>query len=271
MGRGGLKAQDNVKYLSTLDKYLEPLFAANIPQIHDALPGLMNSLKMILSISRYYSSSDKMAALFVRITNQIIAASKKHLQANGKLWEQKSATVVASIQTCLRLVDAYQEQFHVTKVIKRTVQLTMKDKLMTQPKGKQFDFPEARIFGKLELFSKRLTKIQDMFSTIEQFKSLSAYKIDGMEPLVLKFFRMVDKLKQQPYDLLDYAKTIFDRDYLEYNVNVVELEGALQNVVNSSFESMTSTIQALNLLRRFESILQREALKVRTRLLLLQH
>ena len=41
--------------------------------------------------------------------------------------------------------EAYQEQYRVTK-----------EKLTTQPKVKQFDFNESEIFGKFDLFCKRI-------------------------------------------------------------------------------------------------------------------
>jgi len=48
---------------------------------------------------------------------------------------------------------------------------------------------------------------------------------------------------------------------LEFNVNVAELETALQGFINASFENITSTEHALALLRQFELVLQRETLK----------
>jgi hypothetical protein len=62
-------------------------------------------------------------------------------------------------------------------------------------------------------------------------------------------------------DLLDYSRNTFDRDFLEFNVNVAELETALQGFINASFENITSTEHALNLLKQFEAILQRDTLK----------
>jgi len=47
------------------------------------------------------------------------------------------------------------------------------------PKGKQFDFNEMHIFGKFDLFCRRVIKLIDMFSTIDQFKSLSVNKLRG--------------------------------------------------------------------------------------------
>ena len=44
-------------------------------------------------------------------------------------------------------------------------------------------------------------------------------------------------------------------------MNVAELETALQGFINASFENITSTEHALNLLKQFEAILQRDTLK----------
>ena len=46
------EAKDNVKYLSTLEKYIEPLSSGNPVTILDALPGLLNNIKMMLTIAR---------------------------------------------------------------------------------------------------------------------------------------------------------------------------------------------------------------------------
>ena len=98
-------------------------------------------------------------------------------------------------------------------------------------------------------------------STVHQFGSLANQEVEGMENLMKGFSHIVDDLKRKPYDLLDYSKNTFDRDFLEFNVNVAELETALQGFINASFENITSTDQALSLLKQFENILERETLK----------
>ena len=42
------EAKDNVKYLSTLEKYIEPLRVGNPETILDSLPGLLNNIKMMV-------------------------------------------------------------------------------------------------------------------------------------------------------------------------------------------------------------------------------
>ena len=97
------------------------------------------------------------------------------------VWEHEPATLLDKLEACLRLNEAYQEQYRLTK-----------EKLLTMPKGNQFDFSETQIFSKFDLFCRRVIKLIDMFSTIDQFKSLSVNKLEGMEQLIEKFEKIKD-------------------------------------------------------------------------------
>ena len=86
-------------------------------------------------------------------------------------------------------------------------------------------FDEDQIFAKINLFGKRVSKLLDMFTTIKQFTTLNEKNsIDGLVAPIKAFFKVVEEFKRKPYDLMDFAKNQFDRDYLEFNVSVHELE-----------------------------------------------
>ena len=244
------EARDNVKYLSTLEKYTDPLYHGSVQAIQDGLPGLMNNVKMMHTIARYYNTTERMTRLFCKITNQMISNCKSGILDHGKLWDQPIPQLITSLENCLHLNEYYQDQYRQTK-----------EKLMTQPKGKQFDFSENLIFNKFELFCKRVQKLKDMFSTIQQFSTLAKHNIEGMDSLIKNFFAIVEEFKRKPYDLLDYTKNQFDRDYLEFNVSIHELETALQGFINASFENIMSTEHALGMLKQFQAILQRDSLQ----------
>ena len=258
------EAKDNVKYLFTLERFIEPLYKGTPPTIIDTLPALTNSIKMIHTIARYYSTNERMTALFACITDQMIVnckasiwgirpdeiASQMGQALHDSLWDKDEQELVRQLESCLKLSEAYQEQYRLTK-----------KKLQQMPKGKQFDFNEMHIFGKFDLFCRRVIKLIDMFSTIDQFKSLSNNKLEGMEELIEQFHNIVRDFRQKRHDLLDYHNNKFDRDYVEFNVKISDLEGSLQHFINQSFENITSIENSLNLLHKFQSILQRETLK----------
>ena len=245
------EAKDNVKYLNTLEKSLEPLYKGTPHNIIEALPTLMNNIKMMHTIARYYNTVERMTNLFCKITNQMITNSKAFILSEGKIWDQNKASLIKNLEVVLKVNESYQEQYKITR-----------DRLMSQPRGKQFDFNDRQILGKFDLFCKRISKLIDLFTTIEQFSTLAEHKhLDGLEGIIKSFSQIAEDFKRLPYDLLEYTRNQFDRDLLEFNVNIHELETQLQDFINDSFDKATSTEAALNLLRQFQSILQRESLR----------
>jgi dynein heavy chain len=60
---------------------------------------------------------------------------------------------------------------------------------------------------------------------------------------------------------LDYTTNKFDRDFVEFNVDVSNVESDLQLYIDKNFENITNIDESLKLLRKFKAILHRENLK----------
>jgi hypothetical protein len=43
----------------------------------------------------------------------------------------------------------------------------------------------------------------------------------GLEPLIAQFNGLLDEFKRKRHDLLNYTDAAFDRDYVEFNVNII--------------------------------------------------
>ena len=250
------EAKDNVKYLYTLERFIDPLYTGSAEMITDTLPALMNSIKMIHTIARYYNTNERMEALFCKITDQMIANCKMQIMGQedslDALWESDPQELGRKLEACLKLNEAYQEQYRLTKL-----------KLEQTPKGKQFSFNEMAIFGKFDLFCRRVIKLVDLFSTIDQFNSLAENRkeLDDMDHIIELFRKIVNDFRKNRHALLDYNNNKFDRDYVEFNVKITDLEASLQAFINQSFDSISNIEHSLQLLKKFQSILQRESLK----------
>jgi len=249
----GNEAKDNVKFLSTLDKYVDVLYNGSIEDVEDILPPLMTNVKMMQKISRFYNSSERMTTLCWRITNQIIVNCKKQIMTGGRLWDQDPDTVCEKMRSAQRLYINYLTAYEDVK--NRTV-------LVKAPEGTDdFEFDEEKIFGHMEMFVKRLDKVIDMFSTISQYRFMAQRAVEGMEVHIQAFEGVIEEAQRKPYDILDHTKTSFERDYLDFCSKINKVEADLQAFINESFEVIPNTEMALELLHKFYGTIRRKRLQ----------
>eukprot|EP00043_Microstomoeca_roanoka_P013217 m.129292 g.129292 ORF g.129292 m.129292 type:complete len:4796 (-) comp15694_c0_seq1:72-14459(-) len=238
------EAKDNVKYLYTLDKFCGPLYKNNPLEMMEAVPGLMNAVRMIHSISSYYNTSERMTALCVKITNQMITACKQYIyEKEPRIWEQDPKDLIERLSHCRQLNQHYQKSF------KRE-----KEKLLATPERRQFDFSEMSIFGKFDTFCVRTEKIVQMLDLMDKWGRLAASKIDGIEPINVLFRSLVNNFKKKPYDVLNTRRRDFDTDFEQFQNDIKDLLQRLQDFTDDSFAQIPSVMRALSLLAKFEKI-----------------
>ena len=143
-------------------------------EILETIPVLINAIRMIHSISHYYNTSERMTALFVKVTNQMITSCKRYIyEKDSRIWELVKSDVIERFGHVRRLNQQYQACFHKEKA-----------KLQENPDGKQFDFSERSIFGKFDSFCRRTEKVcrvgyDDMLHFIVAYASTTGRRDAG--------------------------------------------------------------------------------------------
>ena len=208
------EARDNVKYLYTLEKFCDPLYNSDPVLMLADIPGLINAIRMIHSISRYYNTSERMTSLFLKVTNQMITACKAYVSENGTqtIWTQPQHDLIRKLKDCVKLNKEYQQCFQRTT-----------EKISQMPDERPFDFSEMYIFGKFDTFTRRCDKIIDVFDTINIYSRLQESKIEGIELMAAKFNGIIVTLKKKQYDFLDQRKPDFDNDYDDFKRAIQDL------------------------------------------------
>lgn len=183
----------------------------------------MNAVRMIHSISQYYNSSERMTSLFLKITNQMINTCKKFIKEDySKLWDIPRLDLLERINESKKLYTEYQKNFQKTR-----------EKLKSMENERQWDFSENYIFGKFDAFCKRLDKVADVITTIESLSSLNNVKLEGLEPITVKYKTIVENIKKKSYDILDHRKPEFENDYTEFRNQIDYLQQQLQTFIDT--------------------------------------
>ena len=248
------EARDNVKYLSTLEIYFDPLYNKGPDNIIDSLQSLMNSLKLISFTARYYDST-KMTNLFSKITSQminncidyILDKKSKNGMANSDpnyLWEQQPDDLIQKFEKCIELYKCYKEKYKQAKT-----------NTTSSNKENNFEFGENQLFGKFEQFCKRLTKLIELFTTIKQFEDIRKHKLDSMDTIQASYDAELESFKHKTAQLLKYNDTKFDKDYVAFNLKINDIENELHKIINEEFKKLNWIEKKLKLLAKYEKIL----------------
>ncbi|XP_053761037.1 dynein axonemal heavy chain 8 isoform X3 [Panthera pardus] len=239
------ESKDNVRYLYTLEKVCQPLYNYDLVSMAHGIQNLINAIRMIHGVSRYYNTSERMTSLFIKVTNQMVTACKAYITDGGTVhvWDQETPLVLKKIQDCIFLFKEYQTSFHKTR-----------KQILESSGEKSFEVSEMYIFGKFEAFCKRLEKITEMITIVQTYSALSNSTIEGIDIMAIKFKSIYQGVKKKQYDILDPRRTEFDTDFSEFMTKINGLEIQIQAFMNSTFGKILSSQQALQLLQRFQKL-----------------
>nr|CAD7567573.1 unnamed protein product [Timema californicum] len=267
------EAQDNVKYLYSLEKFCEPLYRCDPTEMGSHIPSLMFAIRMIYSTSRYYNTTERATALLVkviacqcflkffsttsyypfRVTNQMVTACKAFLNKDGPVWHQAKSDMIDKMNVCLKLYKTYYECFQETR------------KLMKEsPDEDTFGCSEMYIFGKFETFQERLekekpppvhpTEIRTSISpssAVELQHDKRSSRIEGIELYSVKFAQMFKKILTKKYDVLNHRNRDFDSDYVDFKRTVSNIEAELRSFLSDCLARVPNIYEALRLLARW--------------------
>uniref|UniRef100_A0A8B9H9P0 AAA+ ATPase domain-containing protein n=1 Tax=Astyanax mexicanus TaxID=7994 RepID=A0A8B9H9P0_ASTMX len=222
------EAKDNVKYLHTLEKFFRALGNSMLEHI----PSLLNSIRLIQNVSRYYNSSEHMTSLFVKVTNQMVSSCKLYLcQGVSKIWDLDREVLLKRIGECLQLNQEYQQ------LLPNVFLLCLYTLINTL--CSEFD-SENYIFGKFDAFCTRLKNISDMATTLEALSALQEIQLEGIEKIHIRYQTIITNIKSKTYNVLDHRKVEFDSDYSEFKGQIQALFQSLQSLLDTLFQQPLS-------------------------------
>lgn len=98
------EAADNVKYLYALERFSEPLYRCDPNTMGDHISSLMYTIRMIYATSRYYNTSERVTALLVKVTNQMVTSCRNYLTENNTktVWQHKKKEIIAKMAVSIK-------------------------------------------------------------------------------------------------------------------------------------------------------------------------
>ncbi len=267
--KGSLEAKSNLKFLSPLRAPCTKLAAAEPGDIPELLPGILDLVRMISTLSPFYAEEEKITNLLLKISYQIIAQCRKNVDLELLFGGDVLASMDAlkqNIACCGEWRKAYDQS---VALIARSNDERKWDK-----------FDHGTIFAQVEAFKKRC---QDLIEVCEgQLQFARLYKrTEGKKRAPVPYFggssgRTVGKslyeiedafakhlarLRGLKYDIMDVKSTAWHDDYNTFKDGMGDLEVMMTNVVASAWEGISTVKDGVELLTAFFEIAKRGAMR----------
>ncbi|KAL0227387.1 hypothetical protein P9112_014711 [Eukaryota sp. TZLM1-RC] len=247
-----IEAEDNLKYLYSIDRVARPLYTPDPSKMVECLPQLMSSISLVHSLTRFYNTNERLTGLFVKITNQMVVSCRKYiLEDLNSFWEINDYDcLMKKLKSCIDLGSQYRLIYRKTK-----------ESLTEVPTGRQFDLSEAYIFGPMDVFVQRLEQLLEILTTSTQFQALKKANLTELDAIAEKYSKVFDDFKRKQSDpLSEFACTSsFDKDYNRLNNQVSDLERQLVSAIDELFAYSTTTEYSMVLLKQIPPAIKRDS------------
>ncbi|KAJ8973702.1 hypothetical protein NQ317_017904 [Molorchus minor] len=242
------EAKDNAKFIQALESKCHSLYLDDPVNMKKSLLGLLQTVRLIHSVSQFYNTSERTSALMVKITNQMIETCKEYITCRGhdSIWSQDRESVKEKLDHCIALNRVYRRTYSVVK------------SQPFVPGQEPFNFSENYVFGKFDAFCRRLSKIISTFELIDDYSGLFKKRMEGLllgddlEEAIQRFEEIKLTVVNKPYDYLDQRNSEFDNDFKSFLALMEELKETIAETIEKTFDCVWETAQGIQFLTKFE-------------------
>ncbi|POM79920.1 Dynein heavy chain, partial [Phytophthora palmivora] len=217
--------------------------------------------------SRHYNTEDRITSLLRKVSNEIIIVCCKKIS----LPDVFDGNVEASIH---HLEQSIQCGVSWKEIYRKAVKAV---NAAAPSPDRRWNFDETGIFAQIDAFVQRCRELLEVCEGQIQFarkgkggkrEDLPTFGgnrgmdiVKSLRGIEAQFEGHVDRLRQLDYDILDVKITSWHSDFNSFKNGMKDLEAMTQNVINGAFESISTVATGVDMIRSFQKIAQREAIK----------
>ena len=254
-------AQNNLRFLSSLEEPCTALASADPEQIPPILPRVLHCIRLIWNVSTHYNTPERLTGLLRKVSNEIINRCCAKIDLKEIFEEGVVESCMQALRESINSGEAWK------KVYKTTVEAVRRGT------GKSWDaFDESSIFAQIDAFVQRCKDLLEVCEALTQFAPKAKLPTFGgtRGPEITKsllniqssFQKLLAQLRGLNYSILDVKATFWHDDFNSFKSGVKDLEVMMTNVIILAFETVSSLSSRVELLNAFHSMAKRDQIKL---------
>ncbi|CAD7925016.1 unnamed protein product [Amoebophrya sp. A120] len=256
------EAKDNVKFLTTLERHFKNLQTGPVTQIVEILPSLLNSIRMVWIISRYFNIDEYMEPLMKRVAEQIADKVEEAIQIPA-IFQMSVHQAMKLIADCRDALDKWE-----------VVYLQTREKIEESGTDHRWEFDRLKLFKKTKFMSKICGDLFEVTQVLDQFYKFlgpELKEVTGDSADIDELLKEVADLTRAELQKVSARRAFDERNYstvwepmmgrFRERVEVIERRAIV--FLDTSFQNLRSAEGAFQLLQNFKNIESRETINAK--------
>ncbi|KAL4648151.1 dynein heavy chain 9, axonemal-like [Arapaima gigas] len=252
------EARDINIHLKPLKQIFEDVENMEINEIKNQIAPMMHLVCLLWANSKFYSSPERVIILLQEICNLLIQQAEAYLNPEDLLKGEIEESLVR-VQETVGVLRDFRQTYR-----ERRANLAQYQKYGQQLK--EWDFPPAMVFKRMDLFISRLFSLQDLLLMALDMMKLEKSDFGGVCGKMLRqqvlgmyeeFMEAYKTFTEKATDCLNTDNLEFEADVAEFMHKVEDIDRRLGSVFCRAFDDVSDLEHAFKVIDMFGSLLHR--------------
>jgi dynein heavy chain len=242
------EAKDNVKFLTTLERHFKNLANGSMHTIVETWPSLLNAIRMVWIISRYFYTDEYMEPLMKRIADQIADKVEEQITVQ-KIFGLEPVKAMQVISDGKAALDKWEATYLATR------------ERIEESGNLRWEFDRPKLFKKTKYMSKICENLYDIAHVLDQFYKFLGPELkevtgdsQGIDDLLREVAGLTSDFRAIPYVFEDRFQNTWDNMVAKFRDKVETIENRAIAFLDKSFQNLRSAEGAFRLLENFKNI-----------------
>ncbi|XP_028292993.1 dynein heavy chain 10, axonemal [Gouania willdenowi] len=250
-------SDDNIRFLTTLDRYLLNLSTGtDLSVMLENIPPLMERLKFVWIISCHYNTNERMVPLMERIGWQLCEGVAQVIDVHTLFTDERAASM-SRVNMATQVLNQWRKSY-----------FDVRAEIEELGRNPRWEFDRKKLFERSDYMSSVCQDLYQVLQTLEEFSTIFGPElksvtsdpkcIDEVLVRVDSLVLPVENISFNPFDV--YKIGLWKTTMQEFYAAVQAIEGEAVAIIDHSFKTLRSSAAAFDVLIKFKHVCTREAI-----------
>ena len=250
-----VEAADNAKFLGTLERHLRTISDGSLSSMITALPSLVDGMRMVWTVSRYYNRDGRMLPLMERVSFHVASRVKFIVRPSDLLMSRDLNLTKEKVHQSKILLESWRRSYMKTRELME----------MMGSSQRRWEFDRVLLFEQTEYMAATCDDLLGIINSVNDLKvffspdllAITGEKED-INQIVSRVDGMTNHIVNCNFDIFDITnKSKWQRAMQDFHDEVTSIEKSAGAFIKRAFQQLRSSKVAFELIVNLTSMKSR--------------